>query len=247
MENVWNIVFAAVSTYIIGSIPFGLLIVWVARGKDIRNIESGRTGGTNAMRAAGLLAGLLTAGFDVFKGVAAVWVAEALVPGAAWVKVAGALLAVMGHNYSVFLIEKRAKGGIRLRGGAGGAPAFGGAIGLWPTAGLIIFPVGLLVFLLIGYASLTTTSVAVVSIIIFTIRAALGLGPWEYVGYGIGALLIILWALRPNLVALREGRERVVGLRAYLQKRKQKNTKAEINRSTKVNSKPRRRKQENHI
>ncbi len=247
MDNVWNIVLAAVSTYIIGSIPFGLLVVWVARGKDIRNIESGRTGGTNAMRAAGVLAGVLTAAFDVFKGVAAVWVAEALVPGVAWVKVAGALLAVMGHNYSVFLIEKRAKGGIRLRGGAGGAPAFGGAIGLWPTAGLIIFPVGLLVFLLIGYASLTTTSVAVVSIIIFSVRAAQGLAPWEYVGYGIGALLIILWALRPNLAALREGRERVVGLRAYLQKRKQENEKAEVNRSAKVNSKPRQRGQENHI
>ena len=54
--------------YIIGSIPFGWLIVKMKTGKDIRVIESGRTGGTNAMRAAGFWAGLLTAIMDILKG-----------------------------------------------------------------------------------------------------------------------------------------------------------------------------------
>ncbi len=54
--------------YIIGSIPFGLLIVKSKTGKDIRTIESGRTGGTNAVRAAGFGAGLLTAILDILKG-----------------------------------------------------------------------------------------------------------------------------------------------------------------------------------
>ena len=227
MDYIWSIVVTLVSTYLIGSIPFGLLIVWIVRGTDLRTIESGRTGGTNAMRAAGFLAGLFTAVFDVLKGTAAVWVADALLPGVIWVKVAAALLAIMGHNYSVFLIEKRAKGGIRLRGGAGGAPAFGGAIGLWPTAGLIIFPLGLLVYVFIGYASMTTMSVAFFATLIFIFRAAQGLVPWEYVGYGVGALIIVLWALRPNLKRLRDGDERLVGLRAYLRKRKEANSMTE--------------------
>jgi acyl phosphate:glycerol-3-phosphate acyltransferase len=241
MDIYWNVALAFVSSYIIGSIPFGLVIVWIASGTDLRNIESGRTGGTNAMRAAGFLAGLFTAVFDVGKGVVVVWIAEALVPGVAWVKVVAALLAVMGHNYSVFLIEKRVKGGIRLRGGAGGATALGGAIGLWPATGLIILPLGLLVFLLIGYASVTTMSITVFATLIFLYQALQGSAPWEYVGYGIGVFIIVVWALRPNLKRLREGNERVVGLRAYLHKRK------EARSETEKSQKSRESGQENHI
>ncbi len=61
--------------YLIGSIPFGMLIVKSKTGKDIRQVESGRTGGTNAVRAAGFWAGLLTAILDIAKGAASVWLA----------------------------------------------------------------------------------------------------------------------------------------------------------------------------
>jgi len=67
--------------YLIGSIPSGLLVVKAATGKDVRHIESGRTGGTNAMRAAGPLAGLFTAILDISKGAAAVWVGRSLFSG----------------------------------------------------------------------------------------------------------------------------------------------------------------------
>src|SRR5258706_14499639 len=70
--------------YLLGSIPFGLIIVKLKTGKDIRAVESGRTGGTNAMRAAGLPAGLLTALLDVLKAAAAVWIAQAVVPNVNW-------------------------------------------------------------------------------------------------------------------------------------------------------------------
>ena len=66
-----------IAGYIIGSIPFGLLIVKIKTGKDIREVESGRTGGTNAVRAAGFGAGLLTAILDILKGASAVWLAQA--------------------------------------------------------------------------------------------------------------------------------------------------------------------------
>ncbi len=220
MINGWNLLLVLVLSYFVGSIPFGLIVVKIASGKDIRNIESGRTGGTNAMRAAGFLAGLFTGLLDIFKGVSTMWIVNWLTPGYPLIQVAAAALAIIGHNYSVFLIEKGTKGKIVLRGGAGGATAYGGAIALWPPIWAIILPVGLLAFLLIGYASMTTISIAVTALVVFAIRAALGLSSWVYVLYGVAATLIVLWALRPNLERLRNGTERPVGLRAYLQKKK---------------------------
>lgn len=88
--------------YLIGSIPFGMLIVKSKTGKDIRQVESGRTGGTNAVRAAGFWAGLLTAILDISKGAAAVWLAQVIVPTNNWIHVLAPLAAIIGHNYSIF-------------------------------------------------------------------------------------------------------------------------------------------------
>ncbi|MHB8934147.1 MAG: glycerol-3-phosphate acyltransferase [Bellilinea sp.] len=219
MSEFWMITLTLALSYTVGAIPFGLLIVWIFKGKDVRLVESGRTGGTNAMRAAGFIAGLLTAGLDVLKGYSTLWIVSWLAPGLPWVNVTAALMAILGHNYSIFLIEKRIGGGVRLRGGAGGAPAFGGAMALWAPAGLIILPLGILVYIFIGYASVTTMSIGLFASGIFLVRAIQGLSPWEYVFYGLAALIIVMWALRPNLARLRDGTERSVGLRAYLQKR----------------------------
>lgn len=201
--------------YILGSIPFGLLIVKWRTGKDIRVIESGRTGGTNAMRAAGVSAGLLTAVMDMLKGAVAVWLARAL--GAnVWVVTLAPIASILGHNYSIFLIE-RVKGRLHLRGGAGGAPTVGGAFGMWAPSILIIVPIGFLVWWGIGYASLTTMSAALIAIVIFAVRASLGLSPWEYVVFGIIAEFLLVWALRPNIKRLLNGTERLHGWRAKRQ------------------------------
>ncbi len=173
------------------------------------------------MRAAGFLAGLITAALDVLKGAATAWVVSWLMPGYAWLQVLAAVMAIVGHNHSIFLRIKDPNGQVRLGGGAGGAPALGGAIALWSQAWLIVLPVGVLVYLLVGYASLTTISVTVVSTLIFAYRAAVGLSPWEYVLYGVLSGVVVVWALRPNLQRLRAGNERPVGLRAYLQKKAQ--------------------------
>jgi glycerol-3-phosphate acyltransferase PlsY len=201
--------------YILGSIPFGLLIVKWRTGKDIRVIESGRTGGTNAMRAAGVSAGLLTAVMDMLKGAVAVWLARA-VGANVWVCTLAPIASILGHNYSIFLIE-RVKGRLHLRGGAGGAPTVGGAFGMWAPSILIIVPVGFLVWWGIGYASLTTLSAALIAITIFAVRAALGLSPWEYVIFGVIAEFLLVWALRPNIKRLLNGTERLHGWRAKRQ------------------------------
>ena len=198
-------------SYIIGAIPFGWLIVKMKTGKDVRFIESGRTGGTNAMRAAGFWAGILTALMDILKGATAVWIGRAIFPDAHLLHVLAPIAAVIGHNYSVFVPKRNEQGRIvGLRGGAGGAPTVGGAFGLWAPSIFIIVPLGALVFFTLGIASITTMSVALIAIIIFAIRAWLGLSSWLYVLYGVLAELLLLWALRPNLKKLFSGQERIV-------------------------------------
>jgi glycerol-3-phosphate acyltransferase PlsY len=216
--------------YVLGSIPFGLLIVKIKTGKDIREIESGRTGGTNAMRAAGFWAGLLTAIMDIMKGAAAVWIAEALVPTLEVIHLLAPVAAIIGHNYSIFLLNREEDGRLRFHGGAGGAPALGGAVGFWPWSLPIVFILGASVFFTLGIASVTTMSVALFVTVIFAIRAYMGLMPWTDVLYGILAGGLLLWALRPNIRKLLTGNERVVkySLNGWL--RAKKEAQAETNK-----------------
>jgi glycerol-3-phosphate acyltransferase PlsY len=222
--NVFMAMWVIIVSYLIGSIPFGLIIVKLSTGKDIRSVASGRTGGTNALRAAGAWAGLFTGIFDVLKGAIAVWLARWLVPGNhTWVEVLAPIAAILGHNYSIYLPEKDENGKLRLRGGAGGAPCIGGSLGLWAPSALIIIPIGAAVWYFAGYASLTTLSIALTSIVIFAIRAwyiGAPVAPWQYSLYGVFALIALGWALRPNIRRLIQGNERLVGLRAKIKARK---------------------------
>jgi glycerol-3-phosphate acyltransferase PlsY len=211
-------VIVIILAYVIGSIPFGYLVVKLSTGKDIRTIASGRTGGTNTIRAAGYVAGLGTGILDVMKSGLAVLLARSIFPDQPWVHVLAGAASVFGHNYSIFLIERSETGKIRLRGGAGGAPALGGAAGLWLPSLVILLPVLLFVWLGVGYASLATLSAGLFITIIFAIRAWLGLSPWEYIFYGVIVSILLIWALRPNIKRLLNGTERVVGWRARKQK-----------------------------
>jgi len=203
--------------YVLGSIPFGLLIVKVKTGKDLREVESGRTGGTNAMRAAGCLAGILTTVLDILKGTAAVLVAQRINPGNHWLHVLAPIAAILGHNYSIFLPEINDQGRfVRLRGGAGGAPAAGGALGLWPGVVVLGLPLTVLTFLTFGIASVTTMSVPLFVFILYSWSASQGLLPsWIYVWYPVLAGLLLIWALRPNIRKLVAGQERVVKYSLY--------------------------------
>ena len=223
MQTVINIGVIALA-YVFGSIPFGLLIVKLKTGKDLREVESGRTGGTNAMRAAGFWAGVATAMLDILKGFGAVWFAQQITSNH-WVYVVAPLAAILGHNYSIFLPERDENGKlIGLGGGAGGAPSVGGAMGLWPASILIILPLGMLTFFTLGITSVTTMAVALFVIIVFAIRASQELMPWIDVLYGVGAEILLIWALRPNIKKLFEGNERIVkySLNGWLRARREK-------------------------
>jgi len=209
--------------YIIGSIPFGLLIVKIKTGKDLREIESGRTGGTNTVRAAGFWAGLMTAILDILKGASTVWLAQTFSPDNHLIHVLAPVGAILGHNYSIFLVRLDSDRKLRFHGGAGGAPALGGAVGLWLPMFPIAFGIGALIWFTIGIASVTTMAIGLVVTIIFAIRAYLGLQNPIDILYGLLALFLLVWALRPNIKKLFEGKERVVSLslNGWLRARKQ--------------------------
>jgi len=120
-----------VVSYLLGSIPFGYLIVNATTGSDVRQTGSGGTGATNVSRSAGKGAGILTLFLDALKGAAAVLLAEFLLRGndhAAWWIGACGVIAMLGHIFPVWL---------RFRGGKGVATGVGVFLILAPLAVLI--------------------------------------------------------------------------------------------------------------
>ncbi len=101
--------------YLIGSIPFALLLARRWGAADLRRVGSGNLGAANVMRASGVTAGVLVAALDMAKGAASVWLAARVSAGAALPAAAG-LAAIVGHIYPVWL---------RFRGGKGVATACG--------------------------------------------------------------------------------------------------------------------------
>ena len=192
-----------VSAYLLGSIPFGLLIVRVTTGKDVRDVGSGRIGGTNVLRAAGPWVALLSALCDLGKGMVAVLMARVFV-GMPAVEALAGLLAVIGHNYSIF---------IDFKGGAGTATTIGGAIALWPWSGAILIGWGIVIVAVTRYASVGSITIALLLPVIYALRAWSVDAPWGYLIHGLGTAALTLWALRPNIGRLWAGNERRVKLR----------------------------------
>jgi len=167
---------------------------WVARRIDIRKHGSGRTGGTNVWRSVGFIPALLTAITDGLKGAAAFWLAEALELSLVVIAVAG-VLAVVGHNYSLFL---------GFRGGAGTATTVGLAAAMWFPFLPILVIIGVIAGVLVGHASVASITVAVLLPLIFAVRGEL----LNALLLGVPVTFLTLWALRPNIQRLRDRAER---------------------------------------
>jgi acyl phosphate:glycerol-3-phosphate acyltransferase len=190
----WRYLVAGVGAYLLGSLTPGVFWGWVMRHIDVRLHGSGRTGGTNVWRTAGFPAALLTALSDMVKGAAAVWLAGKLgLP--AWAMAAAGALAVVGHNYSFLL---------GFHGGAGTAVSVGVAAMLWTTTLPVLVVAGIAVGLLVGHASVASILIALLLPMVFLIR-----GDTAYaIAFGIPAMALTIWALRPNIERLLKGEER---------------------------------------
>ncbi len=204
--------------YLIGTIPSGFIYVKLKTGEDVRTIQSGRTGGTNSMRAAGVWVGIATMVTDFLKGGAAVLLAKALLPENAWIHVLSGLLVIIGHNYNIFMSTKDENGKWKIGGGAGGSPALGATTALWPASFLIAFPLSFIGLYFIGYASVATIISGSSALIIYIVTGILGITPLAYIAYGAGALTLLLISLKENIKRLLNGTERLHGYRARKKK-----------------------------
>lgn len=213
---------ASLIGYICGAVPFGYLYVKKTKGINILDYGSGRTGGTNSYRAAGISTGIVTAVSDVLKGAAAVWItrfffADALGPELLpWALSTAGVMAVVGHNWSIFL---------GWRGGAGTGPNVGWAAAIWLPMVPIAFTVMLVMLVGLGMASIASLTMALVIPISFIALYLLDVPGYSdtlaYIVGGLAAAAVVTWALRPNLKRVFNGTERLVGPRARAAKRKQ--------------------------
>lgn len=178
--------------YLIGSIPFGYLIVRVSGRGDVRETGSGGTGATNVSRRAGKAAGVLTLVLDALKGAFAVWIATRF--GNGWITTAAAIAVIVGHIFPIWL---------GFRGGKGVATAVGVFSVLAPFALLCAGAVFLILFLITRYVSLgSITAAAAIPIIL----SPNGLTSALFTCAVVVAALVI-FAHRANIARLIKGTE----------------------------------------
>jgi acyl phosphate:glycerol-3-phosphate acyltransferase len=189
-----------IGAYLIGSVPFALLLARRWGGADLRRIGSGNLGAANVLRASGVKAGVLVAVLDITKGAVSVMLAQRFADHAAAPAAAG-LAAIVGHIYPVWL---------RFRGGKGVATACGVFSVLTPFAippalGIFVVAVWLTKYISLGSM--------LASVALPPIAYATG-SPAPAVAAAFVASAIIVFRHRSNLVRLRTGTERRIGARA---------------------------------
>jgi glycerol-3-phosphate acyltransferase PlsY len=196
----------AVLSYLLGSIPFGYLLVRIFRGEDVRQSGSGNIGATNVSRKSPVL-GAVTLLLDAAKGTAAVALSYVLAgrmvagPPALEYLAMGALFAVLGHVFPVWL---------RFRGGKGVATALGAFLLIAPKAVLIAAGIFVVVAVISHYVSLGS----IVAVAVFPFMAWL-IGQFYLSHAGLAlislACLLILVKHRENVRRLLAGTERRIG------------------------------------
>lgn len=195
MTEFWMTSIAALALgYVLGSIPFGLVLTKLAGGGDIRNIGSGNIGATNVLRSGRKVLAALTLLLDLLKGFVAVWLASGFLPGGEVFAAAGAFF---GHLYPVWL---------KFKGGKGVATYAGIMFGLFWQGGLIYALAwigGLLLFRISSVAGLLAGVTAPF--------AAAYFGHYELVALLVACTLIVFWKHRANIDRLIDGIEPRVG------------------------------------
>jgi acyl phosphate:glycerol-3-phosphate acyltransferase len=195
-----------IAAYLLGSIPSGLLIGRLVFGIDIRKYGSQRTGATNVLRTLGKRAAIVALLMDAGKGVLAVLLAQAILPGEPWAHVAAALAVAAGHNWPLF---------VGFRGGRGVivSAAVLGVMNLWVLAGTVV--VGLALIWRTRYVSLGSVVGSSVSPLIALFFYLRGEMPLPYLVYTILGAALIVAVHRDNIRRLLQGTENRLGQRVH--------------------------------
>lgn len=182
-----------IATYLVASIPFGLIVGKMWGSVDVRRVGSGNIGTSNVMRAVGKGAAAVVLVLDVCKGAVPVWIAHRL--GFSEGAVAAVCVAaVAGHVWSIFL---------RFNGGKGVATALGVMLGVDVWVALSLIAAWLVVLVLTRYISVASLLAALwlpVALWLFT-------QTWVYVGAGCAISALAIWRHRGNVQRLLAGTE----------------------------------------
>jgi glycerol-3-phosphate acyltransferase PlsY len=186
--------------YLLGSLPMGVIIARLTGGTDPRTVGSGRTGGTNVLRAMGPRRAILVASLDVAKGALAILIAR-LAGADESVQALAGLAAVFGAWKSVFL---------RFGGGRGVGTGVGGMLLVSPAIVLISVPVFIVVIVATGYVSLGSllvTAFGALLAVTFVVAGALDI---DWLLYILPGLAIVWIAHADNIRRLLDGTERKI-------------------------------------
>jgi glycerol-3-phosphate acyltransferase PlsY len=197
----WGFLVCAIVGYVVGSIPTGLIVGRVARGIDIRQYGSGKTGFTNVLRTVGARWGALALAGDIAKGVLPVLLARLISDEPSVHAVAG-LAAAIGHDWPIFA---------RFEGGRGVATSFGAALAMNPIAAGALVPVGIGLVAVTRIMSVMSVGMAPILALEFVVLSALGHQPWAYAIYAVIAAGLVLILHRENIERLIAGTEPRLG------------------------------------
>ncbi len=205
----------AVLAYLLGAIPFGLIISQGMAHTDIRKYGSGNIGATNVFRTLGTKLGLLTAVLDLGKAALAVWLGMLIIGSDPFV-VAGydihiqcaqclaAIMVMVGHNWSVY---------IGFKGGKGVACFIGGLLVINWVVALIGLTAGISVALATRYVSLGSMLASLCVFLALLVLALMALVNPLFALYGLVAAGLIIFQHRTNIARLQEGKENRLGLK----------------------------------
>ena len=197
----WPFLACGALGYLLGSVPFGLLAGRLARGIDIRQFGSGRTGFTNVLRTVGWRWGAIVLLADLAKGAVPVVIARVL-SDEPYVQTVAGLAAAVGHDWPLFA---------GFQGGRGVATSYGAALAMSPIAAAAIMPVGIGLVAVTRIMSLMSVGMAPVVAVVFVVLAATGLHPWAYAVYALVAAAMVVWLHQENIQRLLAGTEPRLG------------------------------------
>jgi len=208
--NIEIYIFIAITSYLIGAIPYGLIVGFISRGIDIRNHGSGSTGATNVLRILGLRLASIVVILDVSKAIIVIFIASFFLNGEPLIKAIGAIFVILGHIWPITA---------KLRGGKGVLTGIVGLIILSPLSGVPSFILAVLtisVFKIVSLGSIVGTMASVIAILVLYL-----LGQEkniEYVAYVIIGSIIILFKHTDNIKRLISKTEPKIGNSAKKQK-----------------------------